>query len=40
VKAALQKEWNAQEALTDPPWEQITTLAREKYSTDGWNHKF
>ena len=40
VKAALRQEWNAQEPLTNPPWEQITALAQGKYSTDAWNYKF
>jgi len=40
VKAALAKEWNAQEQLTNPPLEQICRLAREKYSTREWNFKF
>ena len=40
VKAALAKEWNANEALKNPPLEKISKLAREKYSTSEWNFKF
>ena len=40
VKAALAKVWSAESTLADPPWEAITRLAREKYSTQEWNYKF
>lgn len=40
VKAALVKEWNANEEFKDPPLEEISKLAREKYSTHEWNFKF
>jgi lipoate-protein ligase A len=40
VKAALVKEWNANEALENPPLAEISKLAREKYSTREWNFKF
>ena len=40
VKAALTKAWNANENLKNPPLEQISKLAREKYSTSEWNLKF
>ena len=39
VKAALAAEWNADEALKNPPREKISELAREKYSTREWNYK-
>jgi lipoate---protein ligase len=40
VKAALAEAWNANEPLPDPPLAEIKKLAREKYSTRGWNFKF
>ena len=40
VKAALAKEWNANEELKNPPLEEISKLAREKYATREWNFKF
>jgi lipoate-protein ligase A len=40
VKAALQKTWDANWLLTNPPLEKIKALAREKYSTNEWNFKF
>ena len=40
VKAALAKEWNANEELKNPPLEEISKLAREKYETREWNFKF
>ena len=39
VKAALAKEWNANEELKNPPLAEIARLAREKYSTREWNFK-
>ena len=40
IKSALAKEWNVTEALTDPPLEETSRLAREKYATREWNFKF
>jgi lipoate-protein ligase A len=40
VKAALAKEWDATEEVKPLPLEEITRLAREKYSTREWNFKF
>ncbi len=40
VKAALAKIWNANEDLKNPPLENISKLALEKYSTREWNFKF
>jgi lipoate-protein ligase A len=40
VKAALAREWNAVAGPENAPGEMISQLAREKYSTPGWNHKF
>jgi lipoate-protein ligase A len=40
VKAALQKIWNTNSPLENPPLEEIKKLAREKYSTREWNLKF
>ena len=40
VKAALIQAWLAEETLSNPPWEKITALAREKYATREWNFKF
>ena len=40
IKAALAKEWNASKKLENPPLEEITRLAQEKYSTREWNFKF
>ena len=40
VKAALAKEWNAGTELKNFPREEISRLAREKYSTREWNFRF
>lgn len=40
VKAALAREWGAEAAVKNPPREEITKLAREKYATREWNFKF
>ncbi len=40
VKTALQKAWDADSPLTNPPLEKIKALAREKYLTNEWNFKF
>jgi len=40
VKAALAKEWNTDEELKNPPLEEISKLAHEKYATREWNLKF
>jgi lipoate-protein ligase A len=40
IKNALAKAWGANEELKEFPREEISTLAREKYSTREWNFKF
>jgi len=40
LKAALQKAWDADSPLTNPPLSEMRALAREKYSTNEWNFKF
>lgn len=40
VKAALAQAWNAEGELANPPLVEIEKLAREKYATHAWNHKF
>jgi lipoate-protein ligase A len=40
IKDALVKTWQASAPMTDIPYDQITRLAREKYSLDEWNLKF
>ena len=40
VKSAMQKAWNADSPLDNPPLEKIKTMAREKYLTNEWNFKF
>jgi lipoate-protein ligase A len=40
VKTALQKAWNADSQLENPPLDKIKILAREKYATNEWNFKF
>jgi lipoate-protein ligase A len=40
VKAALRLAWKAEETLDNPPLEEITALARDKYATREWNFKF
>jgi len=40
VKAALRKAWNATSPPKNPPGEEITDLAREKYGTCEWNFRF
>jgi len=40
MKTALQKIWQAEEPLKNPPLERIYKLAREKYATPEWNLKF
>src|SRR5207253_7193116 len=40
LKAGLREAWNAREAAFQIPFDQIATLAREKYSRDDWNFKF
>jgi lipoate---protein ligase len=37
VKAAMQKVWEADLPLENPPLEHISKLAREKYATRSWN---
>jgi len=40
LKAAMQKDWDADSLMTNPPLEKIKTRAREKYLTNEWNFKF
>jgi lipoate-protein ligase A len=40
VKAAMQKNWRAEQPLQNPPLERVSKLAREKYATPEWNLKF
>ena len=40
VKDAFVREWSAHETFDKLPVEQIQKLAREKYETYDWNHKF
>jgi len=40
VKAAMQKAWDADSRLDNPPLEKIKALARERYLTNEWNFKF
>jgi lipoate-protein ligase A len=40
VKAALQKAWNAELPLKNPPLEKIAALACGKYASTEWNFKF
>jgi lipoate-protein ligase A len=39
VKVAMQKIWQADLPLENPPLERISRLAREKYATPEWNLK-
>ncbi len=40
VKSALQEIWHARESASEIPARQIQELARDKYSSAGWNLKF
>jgi lipoate---protein ligase len=40
VKAAMQKIWQADQSLMNPPMNIIHRLTREKYVTGEWNSKF
>lgn len=40
IKGALKKEWHTDSPLENPPLEQISKMAREKYATPEWNLKF
>jgi lipoate---protein ligase len=40
VKAALLESWKAAEPLSEVPFPEIATLAREKYARAEWNYKF
>ena len=40
LKAALQKAWDADSPLKNPPMEKTAVLARDKYATPEWNQKF
>ena len=40
VKGALLKAWDAEETASEVPFDQIYSLAQEKYGTPEWNMKF
>ena len=40
VQTTLARAWGAKAELAQPPLAEIEKLAREKYATDAWNHKF
>jgi len=40
VKSAMCRAWGADNRLAEPPLKEIERLAREKYATRAWNHKF
>ena len=40
VKTALKNAWDAREMLAEIPELRIEALARARYGTDEWNHKF
>ena len=40
LRVTLQKAWNADSLLANPPLEKCKSLAREKYATNEWNFKF
>jgi lipoate-protein ligase A len=40
VKTALRRMWGAEGGPAEPPLKEIEKLAREKYATPAWNHKF
>src|SRR5439155_5328176 len=40
IRNALRNCWKATEPLAQIPFDQIATLAREKYSLEEWNFKF
>jgi lipoate-protein ligase A len=40
IKTALKESWGADEEVKDLPFDIITTLVRERYSSDGWNLRF
>jgi lipoate-protein ligase A len=40
VKAALRREWQAEEPLESVPDDRVRALARDTYDTDDWNRKF
>jgi lipoate-protein ligase A len=40
ISTALIKAWDATAPLAQIPYDQITLLAREKYSLDEWNFRF
>lgn len=40
LKAALQKAWDADSPLNNPPIRETAILARDKYATSEWNQRF
>lgn len=40
IKTAMKKVWQAEAPLKNPPLENISALAKTKYSTPEWNEKF
>lgn len=40
VQTALARTWQVEEECPNPPLAEIEKLAREKYATYAWNHKF
>ncbi len=40
LKSALREKWGARQPLMEVPRSMIERLAREKYSTEGWNFKW
>jgi lipoate-protein ligase A len=40
VKGALAEAWSAHEPFNNPPLQETSRLAREKYSAREWNYKF
>jgi lipoate-protein ligase A len=40
VKQALGQEWDAHEPVLNPPWEHMSSLARDRYAKPDWNEKF
>lgn len=40
MKTAVKKAWSVDSQLTNPPVNEIKSLACEKYSTNEWNFKF
>jgi lipoate---protein ligase len=40
IKTAMKKVWQAEATLKNPPFDDISALAKTKYSTPEWNEKF